>query len=1322
MSNQLIKTTEQGKENVFPRTRIQDLFDETSGQKLIDILRSFNMMFVPYLGNKSQTRNQISPELRRQGLWLTYVIDNTVYTEWYDEVAIDDTTWGSDSNWRQGSNALVGDLSVSPNGTWVINGEDSGISIKGDKGDSPVIRIYNNKIQVSYDKGVTYENLNNTPVYTKFRFNSQTNTYQVSYDLGGTWQDISDEKVYHKFRYNSTTNTYQESIDFGKTWSNISAEKVYYQFRYNEETNTHQVSTDLGQNWTDVSSNKVYYQFRTNDNRLQVSTDLGTTWENCSEPIAAWFRWTTLDSNNEIGKIQISRDKKTWEDLSFTFTNKLAIKGWVNSENDLPTNASQGDIYMVGETVPYSMYIKDNNVWKNNGAYTSIEAGITQETGDNQGLVMSQKATTNTINSFNEWKDNDELKKAEITSDGKVISSINNDGVKNDYLPEIKHAPIIFKKKISTQSIQDLDSSINDLSNSKVDKEEGKVLINENIESSLKVINNEEYLEAHTDSQGKFLYGVNEKGDFIIGNVNLLELKQQIDGKIDSKLEKSIYDQYIEDINGGEYSQIFSGNGYVTAIDVSKYSVSRITAENIGSIKGQAQLIGYAYDSNGNLITSYKGDSIISIPELEVGQVWDAFIEFPYNCSKVKFLITKSLGTKYKLTFKVTGPKQYSNLGYPKDITSSFVEQINFYENKELPSYNPFMFNEELDNPIIHDIYTQSDFNTYIRRNNSPIVTELQEHDVVLNIHAGVYNYYVNDAMIYLQNITSNHRFIIRNAGDGEAKMITADHIYSIENAQGVTSTHWYIPYTENIFCEEENHRSTVFQDCTFCTEDSIIFPTELNDELTQDGYFQTTEDIIIVDSNTRQCKLKMSNELSNYIDSISSITDLTNLNAFIMLDVSYGATFSRILKIENGYLYFTNNNPYDLDINYSYNFGGIRARYRIFNFPTSVSSNKYLIKDGKVYFPLSCRKVYHSYNKDLQFFRTTNVSLKQILIDGLSFIGGSGFGVNYFSLLYFIKTGNIVIQNCKFEGVYKENSIYAGNSYYGMGEDILGSAQKSNVLIQDNVFTHLKARAIQTWTKNTIIRRNKVFDVGNIITSNQDCIASYGEKCLISYNHIRNSPMNSIGTLGVANRNYYDDNAWTFIEDNLIDYTDDFKLQKFKRTFMDVAPLYIINFIGHLVIRRNVITGYPAMKGCGIYLDAGSNNVAVYGNIIINIETWRTMFTNNRNDSYETIEGTKYYSTNLLMCNNIIDGAYSMVGNSAVEDNNCYGGANLFIRQGSYKPYNGDNNVDSSVKNIEPDYYDLDSYWNGSEIISKVTLPPYLRKGLLNKYFRTIK
>ena len=574
MSNQLIKTTGQGKENVFPRTRIQDLFDDTSGQKLIDILRSFNMMFVPYLGNKSYTRNQISPELRRQGLWLTYVIDNTVYTEWYGEVAIDDTNWGSDSNWRQGSNALVGDLSISPNGTWVINGEDSGITIKGDKGDSPVIRIYDNKIQVSYDKGVTYEDLNNTPVYTKFRFNSQTNTYQVSYDLGDNWQDISNEKVYHKFKYNQATNTYQESIDFGKTWSNISAEKVYTKFRFNKSTNTYQVSTDLGQNWTDVSSDKVYYQFRynretnthqvstdfgttwtnvsedkvfyqfrTEGNRLQVSTDLGTTWENCSEPIAAWFRWADVSGTGNVGKVQISRDNNTWEDLSPTMTNNLYIKGYVATVGDLPTSsAAIGDIYMVGPTYDesdtthnyphYRMWVKQSSGWVDNGEYQS-NVQISQTTGQETGITMSQKAITDTITeektAINEaldrkvdgvYEDSPEYVRLNKDTDERILNGIKTDGT--NYLP---------KADIDTLSL------------------EGKEVDNDSVLAH-KYIESPEFIKYYCDADGRLLWWIYPDGsvDWAKGvpqpvQVELRRLEQLI-----SEGDSSITEQ-IEAIN-----------------------------------------------------------------------------------------------------------------------------------------------------------------------------------------------------------------------------------------------------------------------------------------------------------------------------------------------------------------------------------------------------------------------------------------------------------------------------------------------------------------------------------------------------------------------------------------------------------------------------------------------------------------------------------------------------------------------------------------------------------------------------------------------------
>lgn len=150
---------------------------------------------------------------------------------------------------------------------------------------------------------------------------------------------------------------------------------------------------------------------RNNQNKLEVSYDGGKTWSVISEYIAAWFRFTGTVGNNQadnIGKIQISRDNgSTWTDLSGEFTNNLHIKGYVNSIANLPSNAAQGDIYGVGPTYDpsdtehtnpiYQLYVKNNVGWVNNGRFTSISAGVVQETGNSENLVMSQKAVTNEI-------------------------------------------------------------------------------------------------------------------------------------------------------------------------------------------------------------------------------------------------------------------------------------------------------------------------------------------------------------------------------------------------------------------------------------------------------------------------------------------------------------------------------------------------------------------------------------------------------------------------------------------------------------------------------------------------------------------------------------------------------------------------------------------------------------------------------------------------------------------------------------------------------------------------------------------------------------
>lgn len=320
---QLIKKENQtgNYQDIFPKTFLDAVVNRETGVSLDEILTGFNMYFLTYLGGSGITRLQIPDELRRQGLFITYVLfDKTTVIEWYGSDDISDEAWQSDANWRKGSNMLVGDISISSEGNWIVNGVDTGVKATGDRCITPVLRIYNNKLQVSYNEGGSYVDINDTTVYT---------------------------------------------------------------------------------------------QFRVNNNHLEQSVDLGQTWTVVSDYIAAWFKFTgtTGDSQaDNVGKIQISRNNGvTWTDLSGVFTNSLHIKGYVATTSALPSSAVQGDIYGVGPTYDtsdteqtnpiYQLYVKDSTGWVNNGKFTSIAAGVVQDTGNSETAVMSQKSVTNSLSS-----------------------------------------------------------------------------------------------------------------------------------------------------------------------------------------------------------------------------------------------------------------------------------------------------------------------------------------------------------------------------------------------------------------------------------------------------------------------------------------------------------------------------------------------------------------------------------------------------------------------------------------------------------------------------------------------------------------------------------------------------------------------------------------------------------------------------------------------------------------------------------------------------------------------------------------------------------
>lgn len=129
-TSQLIKENKAqgGHSNVFPKTFIDAIKDRETGQTLSDILNGFNMYFLSYVGNREKTRLQVPNSIRRRGLYITYVdFSGDFHSEYYNCDNISDDEFDKDDNWINGNNRLVGDLSISVSGNWVINGVDTGV-------------------------------------------------------------------------------------------------------------------------------------------------------------------------------------------------------------------------------------------------------------------------------------------------------------------------------------------------------------------------------------------------------------------------------------------------------------------------------------------------------------------------------------------------------------------------------------------------------------------------------------------------------------------------------------------------------------------------------------------------------------------------------------------------------------------------------------------------------------------------------------------------------------------------------------------------------------------------------------------------------------------------------------------------------------------------------------------------------------------------------------------------------------------------------------------------------------------------------------------
>lgn len=132
--------------------------------------------------------------------------------------------------------------------------------------------------------------------------------------------------------------------------------------------------------------------FRNRNNKIEYSYD-DKLWVEVSDYLAAYFRF-------QDNKIQITKDSVRWDDLSDRF-GRFKILDYKNTAADLPSQASQGDMYMVGTSAPYTLYIKNATYWIDSGNFLGLSVEIVDTLGDNHQLAVSQYGITDHIMEYN---------------------------------------------------------------------------------------------------------------------------------------------------------------------------------------------------------------------------------------------------------------------------------------------------------------------------------------------------------------------------------------------------------------------------------------------------------------------------------------------------------------------------------------------------------------------------------------------------------------------------------------------------------------------------------------------------------------------------------------------------------------------------------------------------------------------------------------------------------------------------------------------------------------------------------------------------------
>ena len=429
---------------------------------------------------------------------------------------------------KDGRNADI--WTIGEDDFWYVNGRKTIFKSRGEDGKSPLLRI-----------------------------STDGQSLEISSDGGQTW--LPFEKNFNKLRvlgYVSSVQLLPRNANIGDIYGVWNPD--VYSGRVDEEGHLIQGAYDLYVNtvrdWVDDYHITKVYDY---DTELPSSTTNGTT-------VLVPVDYLTLD--------------KTKIDGYKVYRFSLEKNGWVLILDTAEIYASKDDIINYGDNVyalvqgdeehTYELYRRDVG-WVYFGTNASITYVLVQDV--NEGTETNILSGKTAVDAYGRYIESPEFVRAYLDSEDKILWGIKTDGTiyfgagvppqVKDYIEERSEDIVAF-----LDDLEKGDKTLQDLLNEKVDKEEGKSLIDEEYAEGVHYIKNPEFVEVkldqderileatmadgtkllpagiktpsidldgavityvgnpefvevHTDADDRILYGVTKDGDFIDGKGNI---------------------------------------------------------------------------------------------------------------------------------------------------------------------------------------------------------------------------------------------------------------------------------------------------------------------------------------------------------------------------------------------------------------------------------------------------------------------------------------------------------------------------------------------------------------------------------------------------------------------------------------------------------------------------------------------------------------------------------------------------------------------------------------------------------------------------------